>query len=210
MKEFDKIYIAKYQDFLTIRQLAEDLHVSNSIIINIQKELNERGLNEIYKNIPDKEWEKLQYVTDEKIKTKYYCKSRVIRKKVLNEILKDFNTNIIRNFPIYKYNKKYFDRDYFQEKDFENEEWIKIGILNYEISNYGRIRNIKSKKLKQLKFQKYGMQVVLWQKGKGVTITISRLVAEKFIGHVENDKRVRHINGNIRDNYYKNLEIVSK
>lgn len=51
------------------------------------------------------------------------------------------------------------------------------------------------------------MQVILWQNSKSYNITISRLVAEFFIRHVNEDERVNHINGNIRDNYYKNLEI---
>ena len=29
-------------------------------------------------------------------------------------------------------------------------------------------------------------------------------------GKVEKDERVTHVNGNIRDNYYKNLKIIKK
>ena len=54
------------------------------------------------------------------------------------------------------------------------------------------------------------MQVILWKNSKSYTITISRLVAEMFIRHVNSDEKVVHINKNIRDNYYKNLEIVKK
>lgn len=54
------------------------------------------------------------------------------------------------------------------------------------------------------------MQVLLWQNSKSYTVTISRLVANMFIRKVEKDERVTHINGDIRDNYYKNLKIVSK
>ncbi len=128
-------------------------------------------------------------------------------------IIKTFEIDlheIIIKFPQYKEERKIFQRDYFQELDFDGEEWKEIKDFNYLISNYGRIKNKTTKKLKQLKFQMYGMQVILWQNSKGYTITISRLVAEMFIRHVEENERVSHINNNIRDNYYKNLKIVSK
>ena len=210
MKEFEKIYVAKYQHFLSTRQLSEDLNVSKKEIINVHNELKDNGLDMIYKNIPDSEWEKLQKFKDEQIKFKYYKQSKIIQNRTWKKIINDFNINLLQQFPTYKYSKKEFNRDYFQEENFEDEIWERISILNYEISNYGRIRNINSKKLKSLKFQKYGMQVVLWQNSKGYTITISRLVANIFIRHVNKNERVKHINGNIRDNYYKNLEIVSK
>lgn len=210
MKEFDKIYVAKYQHFLSVEQLSRDLKISKKEVINTKNELKTIGLNIVYKNIPDEEWEKLQKLTDEQIRFKYYNKSKIIKNRVLKEIKNTFKINLIKQFPIYEYKKKDFDRNYFQEEDFEDEIWQRISILNYEISNYGRIRNINTKKLKQLKFQQYGMQVVLWKNSRGYTITISRLVAETFIRPVEKNERVRHINGNIRDNYYKNLEIVNK
>lgn len=135
-------------------------------------------------------------------------------KEKFEAIIKTFEINlheIIRGFQRYNnQERKIFQRNYFQESDFDGEEWKEIKGLNYLVSNYGRIKNKTTKKLKQLKFQLYGMQVVLWQKSKGYTITISRLVAEMFIRHVEENERVSHINNNIRDNYYKNLKIVSK
>ena len=97
-----------------------------------------------------------------------------------------------------------------QEEDFEGEEWRKIGNLNYEVSNYGRIKNLTTKKLKKLKHNRFGLQVLLWQNSKSYTITLSRLVAEMFIRHLGENERAIHINGKSRDNYYKNLKIVSK
>ena len=47
-------------------------------------------------------------------------------------------------FPKYLYSKQEFNRDYMQETDYEGEEWKQIGQLNYEISNYGRIKNKKT------------------------------------------------------------------
>ena len=113
-------------------------------------------------------------------------------------------------FEVYNPEDYKFEFDYFREEDFEGEEWKQIGKLNYEVSNYARVKNIKTKKLKALKHNRYGMQVLLWHNSKSYTITISRLVANMFIRKVEDYERVSHINGDIRDNYYKNLRIVNK
>ena len=40
---------------------------------------------------------------------------------------------------------------YINLEDFEGEEWKRIGNLNYEVSNYGRIKNLTTKKLKKLR-----------------------------------------------------------
>lgn len=93
------------------------------------------------------------------------------------------------------------------ENDFYNEQWKKIRKFNYEISNYGRIRNLTTRKIKQQKFQRYGMQVILWDKSYGYTFTVSRLVAIYFIRPLEVDERVFHKDKNIRNNYYLNLKI---
>lgn len=134
-------------------------------------------------------------------------------KEIFKEIIKVFNVNVhevIIQFPKYEHKKYDFDKEYMQEEDFEGEEWKKIGNLNYEVSNYGRIKNLTTKKLKKLKHNRFGLQVLLWQNSKSYTITLSRLVAEMFIRHLEKNERAIHINGNSKDNYYKNLKIVSK
>lgn len=214
MKEFDKIYIAKYKDILTIGQIAEDMRTTQKEINKIIEELKETGLDTIYENIPDEEWEKLENKTDIYILKKYIHLSRKNNDKAFKELINKFNKidliESIRKFPVYELKKDNFNFNYFYEKDFKNEEWKQVGNLKYKISNYGRIKNTNTKKLKQLKFNKYGMQVILWNNSKSWTITISRLVAEMFIRKVNKNERVRHKNGNIRDNYYKNLEIVSK
>jgi hypothetical protein len=131
----------------------------------------------------------------------------------MEEIIKYFNISIhdvLMQFPKYDYKKEDFNRDYMQETDYENEEWKRIGKSNYEVSNYGRIKNINTRKIKQLKHNKYGLQVLLWNNSKSCTITVSRIVAEMFIRHIEENERAIHIDGNIRNNYYKNLKIVCK
>lgn len=213
MREFDKIYIAKYCDYLTIRQLSEDLHVKQDLIKKEIDLLKETEMISIYKNMTDNEWEKLERLDNDIIKSKYYKESQYIQNKVKEEVFKSFKVTLhdsIMLFPKYEYKKEDFDRDYMQETDYENEEWKRIGNSNYEVSNYGRIKNINTKKLKQLKHNRYGLQVLLWSNSKSCTITISRIVAEMFIRHLEENERAVHINGNAKDNYYKNLKIVSK
>lgn len=213
MKEFDKIYLSKYESILTTRQLAEDLRTTQKEITNTLNNLKANGVNKVYKEISDFEWEDLEKLKDEQIKIMYFKKSKILQEKLKKEILNAFKVNlheVIKGFAKYKYEKDDFDKNYMQEEDFEGEEWRKIGNLNYEVSNYGRIKNSTTKKLKKLKHNPYGMQVLLWQNSKSYTITISRLVAGMFIRHLGENERAIHINGNTRDNYYKNLKIVSK
>lgn len=210
MKEFDKIYIAKYDNILSDWQIGRDLEVKTDKVCTIKAELKENGLYNIYRNMSDDEWDSLSNKTDEQILKTYLPKTQNFYERVFDKVKKAFESEepSIYKFKVYKAKESISKFDYFNENNFEDEEWKKIGQLNYEISNYGRIKNIQTKKLKQLKFQRYGMQVILWNNSKSHTITISRLVAEMFIKKLERNERVFHKNGDIRDNYYKNLKIV--
>ena len=218
MKEFDKIYVAKYYEAIPKWQLSRDLGIKVDKLESIVDELKQKGLYDTYKRLSDDEWEKLEKKTDSYILNTYLPKKQVDYIKIFNEFITELKLQIAEDakethrykFEIYKPEDYKFEFNYFQEEDFEGEEWKQIGKLNYEVSNYGRIKNTQTKKLKALKHNKYGMQVLLWQNSKSYTITISRLVATMFIRKVEADERVSHINGNIRDNYYKNLRIVKK
>lgn len=213
MKEFDKIYVAKYSDIIGTWQIGRDLEVKTEQVEQVLEDLKQTGLYDIYRKMPDEEWEKLEKKKDSYILKTYM--SRIPRNyaKIFSEIVEELREEIPDYryfFELYKPEDYKFEFDYFQEEDFEGEEWLQIGKLNYEISNYGRIKNTQTKKLKALKKQRFGMQVLLWQNSKSYTITISRMVASMFIRKVENNEKVSHINGNIRDNYYKNLRIVNK
>lgn len=214
MKEFDKIYIAKYYDDIEKWQIQRDLNINKEKLENIVKELKQSGIYDIYKKLSDDEWETLEKKSNLYILKKYYPQIPEYYTRIFNEIIADFRreevTTYKYQFEMYKPEEYIFNFDYFKEGNFEGEEWKQIGKLNYEVSNYGRVKNTKTKKLKTLKHQRFGMQIILWQNSKSYTITISRLVAAMFIRKVEADERVSHINGNIRDNYYKNLKIVKK
>ena len=210
MKEFDKIYIAKYDEILSNWQIGEDLEIRPDKVCTIKEELKESGLYDIYRNISDDEWDSLSNKSDMEILRTYLPRTQNFYEKIFDKVKKAFELEelAIYKSKVYKAKERIIKFDYFSENNFKDEEWKKIGQLNYEISNYGRIKNTQTKKLKQLKFQKYGMQVILWNNSKSCTITISRLVAEMFIKKLEKNERVFHRNGDIRDNYYKNLKIV--
>lgn len=213
MKEFDKIYIAKYYEVIDKHQICRDFHIKVDELDNIVKDLKQIGLYDIYKKISDEEWERLENKKNAYILKTYISQIPKNYTKIVKEIVVEFEEEIPCYrylFEIYKPEDYTFEFDYFYKEDFEREEWKQIGKMNYEISNYGRIKNTQTKKLKALKKQRFGMQVLLWQNGKSYTITISRLVANMFIRKVKDTERVSHINGNIRDNYYKNLKIVLK
>ena len=91
-----------------------------------------------------------------------------------------------------------------------DEEWKKIDDFDYSVSNYGRIINNKTKKIKTPENTCYGYQIYLWNKQKRRRVTITRLVAENFIRHVKEDERVIHIDKDINNNYFKNLKIIKK
>lgn len=211
--EFNKIYIAKYFEIIGIRQVAEDIKESQEKVKEALQDLKRSGLYEIYYNLSDSEWEKLEKLKDEEILKKYIPKTKDNNTKTFEELLEIFNINItetIMKFPLYNYTEDDFKFDYFKETDYENEKWEKVGKLNYMVSNYGRIKNSKTKKLKALRNNRFGYQINLWNNGKAIMVTISRLVAHYFIRPVKENERVIHIDGRIKNNYYKNLEIVSK
>lgn len=213
MKEFDKIYIAKYYEVIEKWEFCREFKITKAELDGIVKDLKQTGLYDIYKKISDDEWEKLEKKKDAEILEKYSPKIEINYSKIFNELVLEFDEEIPCYrylFEIYKPEDYNFEFDYFKEDNFENEEWKQIGKLNYEISNYGRIKNAQTKKLKALKKHRFGMQVLLWQNSKSYTVTISRMVANMFIRKVKDTERVSHINGNIRDNYYQNLRIVNK
>lgn len=79
---------------------------------------------------------------------------------------------------------------------------------NYEISNYGSVRNVISgRELKALPLRKGYLSVNLSKNGKVKRFTIHRLVAKHFLYVTDPDSMVvNHINGNKQDNNLGNLE----
>lgn len=122
---------------------------------------------------------------------------------------------LVKEFIPEKHN--FIEFDYFKDElkrrmnmIITNEEWKPLKDFNYSVSNYGRVKNNTTNKFKELRIGKYGYQINLWNKSKGKMFTLSRLVANYFIREVSPNERVIHIDGDIRNNYFKNLRIVKK
>jgi|SRR6185369_4932266 len=83
----------------------------------------------------------------------------------------------------------------------------------YEISDWGRIRNIKGRPLKISNFRGYS-RISLYRRSRGskrhtnINQSIHRLVMEAFVGPA-NGLHVNHVDGNKVNNRLENLEYVT-
>jgi hypothetical protein len=94
----------------------------------------------------------------------------------------------------------------------EQEEWRKIdGYDNYSISNFGRVRNDKTKKIRKTYINKEGYSALNLSNNNGVLkkISIHRLVGLAFIPNLENLQQIHHIDNNPSNNNVSNLRWVT-
>jgi hypothetical protein len=92
------------------------------------------------------------------------------------------------------------------------EVWKPIeGCKNYEISSFGRVKNVKFNKF-ILTFLVNGYEKIglVNDDGKRVKYAISRLVAQAFINPSIKDLEVDHINRIRTDNHVTNLRCVNR
>ena len=97
---------------------------------------------------------------------------------------------------------------------YEDEIWSKISFLKdyYEVSNYGRVKT--RGKLRPLTTHPLGhtQSSFIDKSGKPTQQKIHRLVALAFVPNQDpiHNREVNHIDGNRSNNYYKNLEWVTR
>jgi len=86
------------------------------------------------------------------------------------------------------------------------EKWKTIPFEDkYEVSSEGKVRNIESGHVKNLRFDRYGyLRVTLYPSGK--TYTVHKLVASTFLNKPAGCTEINHKNGNKEDNSLTNLE----
>ena len=89
----------------------------------------------------------------------------------------------------------------------------------YQISNYGNVKSIKRKNRcysKLLKLHQTGgrgiryLCAVLSKNNKHKTFSVHRIVAQAFIPNSENKPEINHKDANKLNNFYKNLEWVTR
>lgn len=93
-----------------------------------------------------------------------------------------------------------------------NEIWKNVSFLDdkYEVSNHGRIRNAKTKRLLKLSPSKRGYLVFSCHiKGKHKLVNVHKCVAMEFIPNPDNLPQINHIDGNKTNPDATNLEWVT-
>ena len=93
------------------------------------------------------------------------------------------------------------------------EEQYKIinGFSNYEISNFGNVRNIKTGKILKQCFNNSGYKMVnIMDEGKQSAKQIHRLIAMMFIPNPNNKTTIDHIDNDKANNNINNLRWVTQ
>lgn len=93
--------------------------------------------------------------------------------------------------------------------NYENERWVEMyGFPNYEISNYGRIKSYRNKKiLKQVTDGASYMMVRLFYNGQKFTKRVSRLVWQSF-NNCGCPETIDHIDKNSLNDNLNNLRCI--
>ena len=93
----------------------------------------------------------------------------------------------------------------------EVETFVKIeGFENYEVSNLGKVRNIKSGIMLKPKLTEYGyLRHGLYKNNKQKYLFLHRIIATAFIDNPEGKPCVNHIDENKLNNNLSNLEWCS-
>ncbi len=103
------------------------------------------------------------------------------------------------------------------DSDLPNEQWLPVPDepfnKTFAVSNMGRIKNIKTGKIKALSLNKgthyYSVRLDIGKKHKKITYQIHQLVAKMFIGECPDKYIINHKDLNKQNNAVSNLEYIS-
>lgn len=94
-------------------------------------------------------------------------------------------------------------------------QWRPVDGWPYEVSNGGRVRNVKRRKgtfvgrePRQFKYSGYPV-ITICDKPRTKTVRVHQLVAEAFLGPRPVGHEINHIDGNPSNNHASNLEYVT-
>lgn len=203
--------------------------INKTRIVNIDK-------NNFNNNAENLRWDKPPEIqSNHKFKTdmnkpifQYDLKMNLIKKwKNLDSIVKQnkYNTGHLykclngRNTSAYGFIWKYKDKQYEEIELGEDEEFKNIGTFNnidltkYEISNYGKIRNARKTFILKTKYNTMYeiIDIANNDNTSHYIIPIHELVAYVFLKkESDNDNIIIHKDGNLHNNYSKNLKYVTK
>lgn len=92
------------------------------------------------------------------------------------------------------------------------EYWIPMKeIPDYEVSNEGRVRNAKTKRILKTNHNQKGYEQICLRKNKEpVTRSVHRVVADSFFAGDHDGYDVNHIDGNKTNNHISNLEFCTR
>lgn len=97
-----------------------------------------------------------------------------------------------------------------EEKMSEVEAFVKIeGFEKYEVSNLGKVRNIKSGRTLKPRLHNGYLRYCLYENNKRKDLLLHRIIATAFIDNPEGKPCVNHIDENKTNNDLSNLEWCS-
>lgn len=211
--EFDRVYVIKYLNILGKREIAESFFITVKELENVISDITQKGLYNYYRDMSEEEWEKLDGKTKKEQKDLVQKGFIEYQKRATN--FKQFLELILKEIPTEEVVFEQYDERQYEIKnqisvDIKNETWKQILDSDYEVSDFGRIKNTITNKIIYGKLDRGTLRVRFSIKGLIKSQSISRIVAQAFLGEVSKNQTIIHKDGNGMNNRVDNLLIVDK